>query len=85
MFFFTNLCDVFIVYKDIGAAWREEIEIPLLDNYVLELYSKVQSLYKMLHAVVRFKLVQKYGSDVIDPTGLIPAHLLGTFLRIFKL
>ncbi|GLV39683.1 Angiotensin converting enzyme [Carabus blaptoides fortunei] len=64
-------------YQDIGQVWREELDMPNLENIVKNLYQEIEPLYKMLHAVVRYELVQKYGPKVVDPVGPIPAHLLG--------
>lgn len=66
-------------YNDIGEVWREELETPNLEHFVFELYKEVEILYIMLHAVIRHKLLEKYGSSVIDPKGPIPMHLLGLF------
>jgi hypothetical protein len=77
-------------YYDIGACWREELETPNLEHVVDELYRQVEPLYTLLHAVVRFRLVQFYGEETVPPTGPIPAHLLGntepvTLQRIGKI
>lgn len=64
-------------YHDIGECWREELETPNLEYVVEELYRQVEPLYTLLHAVVRFKLIQLYGEQTVPPTGPIPAHLLG--------
>ncbi|XP_046592933.1 angiotensin-converting enzyme-like [Neodiprion lecontei] len=63
-------------YLDIGECWREELETSDLENVVEDLYRQIEPLYKLLHAVARFRLVQKYP-DIVDPRGPIPAHLLG--------
>lgn len=68
-------------YRDIGECWREELETPNLEYVVEELYRQVEPLYILLHAVVRFRLVQFYGEDTVPPTEPIPAHLLGNLER----
>ena len=40
-------------------------------------WAKLRPLYQELHAYVRHKLFMKYGGNVIDANGPIPAHLLG--------
>lgn len=65
-----------------GQVWREELEIPDLERVVFKLYEEILPLYKLLHAVVRHKLLLKHGSSEIDPTGPIPIHLLGDSPRI---
>lgn len=44
-----------------------------------QLWSSVRDLYVQLHAFVRAALVRKYGNATLDPSGLIPVHLLGGF------
>ncbi|KAJ9582336.1 hypothetical protein L9F63_003324, partial [Diploptera punctata] len=63
-------------YSDIGECWREELETPDLEQVVEELYRQVEPLYKLLHAVVRYRLGQLYGTELVPPTEPIPAHLL---------
>jgi peptidyl-dipeptidase A len=41
------------------------------------LWNQVRPLYLALHAYVRARLVEQYGSQVVPPNGMIPAHLLG--------
>ncbi|XP_023292334.2 angiotensin-converting enzyme [Lucilia cuprina] len=36
---------------------------------------EIMPAYKQLHAFIRHELHKKYGSDVVDPNGLIPDHL----------
>ncbi|XP_011864437.1 PREDICTED: angiotensin-converting enzyme-like [Vollenhovia emeryi] len=63
-------------YTDIGEYWREEYEIPDLESVFEEMYRQVEPLYRLLHAVVRFRLAKLYP-DVVDTSLPIPAHLLG--------
>ncbi|CAH2238005.1 jg10330 [Pararge aegeria aegeria] len=63
-------------YRDIGAAWREELELPNLREICRQLYRSIKPLYVLLHGVVRFFLRREYG-DAVDERGPIPAHLLG--------
>lgn len=60
-----------------GEVWREELEIPNLEEIVMNLYEEIKPLYMMLHAVVRHKLYLKYGPSEVDLNGPIPIHLLG--------
>lgn len=60
-----------------GQVWREELEIDNLESVVFQLYDQIKPLYTMLHAVVRHRLLMKYGPLVIDPVGAIPIHVLG--------
>jgi peptidyl-dipeptidase A len=66
-------------YKDTGAMWRSKYDMAP-DAFAAELdrlWGQVKPLYNNLHCYVRWKLVDKYGSNVVSPTGPIPAHLLG--------
>ncbi|XP_029165955.1 angiotensin-converting enzyme-like isoform X1 [Nylanderia fulva] len=63
-------------YADIGEYWREEFEIPDLEDMFEEMYQRIKPLYRLLHAVVRFHLARLYP-DVVDVSLPIPAHLLG--------
>ncbi|XP_011706476.1 PREDICTED: angiotensin-converting enzyme-like [Wasmannia auropunctata] len=63
-------------YTDIGEYWREEYEIPDLERIFEEMYRQVEPLYRLLHAVVRFRLARLYP-DVVNMFLPIPAHLLG--------
>jgi peptidyl-dipeptidase A len=66
-------------YKDVGALWRSNYDMPP-DQFAKEmdrLWEQLRPLYLSLHAYVRGQLVKKYGKDVVPPNGPIPAHLLG--------
>ena len=66
-------------FADAGAMWRSNYDMPP-DEFARELerlWGQVRPLYLSLHAYVRTKLAEKYGSDVVPPDGMIPAHLLG--------
>jgi peptidyl-dipeptidase A len=66
-------------YKDTGAMWRSKYDMPP-DEFAQEmdrLWGQVKPLYDSLHCYTRWKLVEKYGPDVVPPNGPIPAHLLG--------
>ena len=66
-------------YRDVGAMWRSKYDMPP-DAFAAEvdrLWLQVKPLYDSLHCYVRWNLVNKYGPDVVPPTGPIPAHLLG--------
>lgn len=60
-----------------GEIWREELEIPNLEQYTINLYNEIKPLYLLLHAVARHKLYLKYGPKYVNPRGPIPVHLLG--------
>jgi peptidyl-dipeptidase A len=66
-------------YADAGAMWRARYDMPA-DSFTVEvdrLWNQVRPLYLALHAYVRARLVEQYGSQVVPPNGMIPAHLLG--------
>lgn len=56
---------------------RSVYEIPNFEDNLTELWNTVEPFYKELHAYVRRKLLQYYGSQYIRHNGPIPAHLLG--------
>ncbi|KAG9486097.1 hypothetical protein GDO78_008918, partial [Eleutherodactylus coqui] len=75
-------------YQDYGDYWRgnyktltNDIEYSYdgndLLNDVNSTFYKILPLYKDLHAYVRSRLQEKYGSDYISSEGGLPAHLLG--------
>ena len=66
-------------HPNTGAMWRSQYEMDP-DAFAAEtdrLWAQVRPLYESLHAYVRGRLVQQYGPQVVDPDGMIPAHLLG--------
>ena len=66
-------------YKDVGAMWRSQYDIPADDFAKLtdKLWAQVKPLYDDLHCYTRTKLNQKYGDGVQPKTGPIRADLLG--------
>ncbi|XP_012938432.2 angiotensin-converting enzyme [Aplysia californica] len=66
-------------FRDYSRYWREDLffQTPDLDGMLDHLWQEVKPLYLQLHAYVRRKLRQTYGSDVMGTDGTIPAHLLG--------
>lgn len=65
-------------YKDLGALWRSNYDMPP-DRFAPEmerLWQQVKPLYDSLHAYVRARLREKYG-NIVPENGPIPAHLLG--------
>jgi peptidyl-dipeptidase A len=66
-------------FADLGAFWRAGYDMPP-DDFAKEvdrLWTQVKPLYDQLHAHVRRRLGEKYGTGVVPPDGAIPAHLLG--------
>ena len=68
-----------IGFKDTGELWRSNYDMPpeAFTAEVHRLWDQVQPLYLALHAYVRRRLGEKYGTSVVPPGGMIPAHLLG--------
>ena len=66
-------------FADTGAMWRSNYDMDpqAFAGEVDRLWSQVKPLYESLHAYVRWKLSEKYGAQVVPPTGPIPAHVLG--------
>ena len=63
-------------YADYGDQWRQKYETDQMETIVQSLYDQVEPLYKQLHAYIRRKLYNVYGSQYIDLKGPLPAHLL---------
>ncbi|XP_012887573.1 PREDICTED: angiotensin-converting enzyme 2 isoform X2 [Dipodomys ordii] len=73
-------------YEDYGDYWRGDYEAEGADGYnynrnqliedVERTFAEIKPLYEHLHAYVRAKLMDIYPSH-INPTGCLPAHLLG--------
>ena len=62
-----------------GAMWRAKYDMPP-DDFAKELdrlWEQVRPLYLSLHAYIRTKLREQYGSGAVPADGPIPAHLLG--------
>ncbi|XP_072043034.1 angiotensin-converting enzyme-like [Amphiura filiformis] len=72
-----NLAAVANDQPDQGAYWRSWYEVEDLEAEVLKLYNQLKPFYQQLHAYVRRKLYNVYGSKYINLEGPIPAHLLG--------
>eukprot|EP00741_Cyanophora_paradoxa_P006013 tig00000970_g5831.t1 len=67
-------------FADAGARWRASY-LPLspkeVEYEVDRLWGQLRPLYTELHCVTRDKLSRFYGKERVDPSGLIPAHILG--------
>ena len=66
-------------YKDLGAMWRSNYDMPADDfgKELNRLWGQVKPLYDDLHCYVRSELSQTYGEDKVALDKPIPAHLLG--------
>jgi len=66
-------------FDDLGSMWRSDYDMEP-SAFAAELdrvWKQIQPLYQSLHCEVRAKLGAFYGTDLVPPDGLIPAHLLG--------
>ncbi|RWS02537.1 Angiotensin-converting enzyme-like protein, partial [Dinothrombium tinctorium] len=64
-------------FNDMGEMWRESYESETLQLDLENLWLQLKPLYEHLHAYVRSKLIELYGSNKIKANGPIPAHVLG--------
>jgi peptidyl-dipeptidase A len=66
-------------FPNTGAMWRSGYDMPPdeFSKEVERIWQQVQPLYLSLHTYVRTKLGEKYGTQLVPPNGMIPAHLLG--------
>jgi peptidyl-dipeptidase A len=66
-------------FANVGAMWRSGYDMPAAE-FITELdrlWEQVQPLYLSLHSYARWKLAEKYGSQIVSENEPIPAHLLG--------
>jgi peptidyl-dipeptidase A len=68
-----------IGYADVGELWRSKYDMDPaeLEQETDRLWDQVKPLYEQLHCYARDRLAKKYGKELVDPEGPIPAHLLG--------
>ena len=66
-------------FADMGEMWRSKYDmLPVeFEREVDRLWHQVEPLYRSLHAYVRHRLAETYGSKLVPEHGPIPAHLLG--------
>ena len=66
-------------FANTGEMWRAGYDMtPREFEQDLErLWNQVRPLYLQLHAYVRGKLGEKYGTELVPQNGMIPAHLFG--------
>lgn len=66
-------------FQDVGTMWRSNYDMAP-DAFAAEterLWQQVKPLYDSLYTYTRHQLAKKYGSQLVPPTGPIPAHLFG--------
>jgi UPI00016EA067 related cluster len=68
-----------------GEMWRTVYESDTFIQDLEALWKQIEPLYKHLHAYVRRKLMEMYGTEKIKKNGPIPAHLLGKFCLVLLL
>ncbi|WOE76614.1 M2 family metallopeptidase [Parasphingorhabdus sp. SCSIO 66989] len=66
-------------FKDVGAMWRSNYDMPAdeFGKLTETLWQQVKPLYDELHCYTRGKLNEEYGDDVQPDSGPIRADLLG--------
>lgn len=65
-------------WADTGDKWRQTLYMrDDLKEETARLYAEIKPLFLSLHAYVRRKLYEYYGSDYVNLNGPIPSHLLG--------
>lgn len=66
-------------FDDTGSLWRSKYDMDpdAFEAELNRLWGQLRPLYEQLHCHVRARLNEKYGDDVVPPTGPIPAHVLG--------
>ena len=66
-------------FDNTGELWRAGYDMTPAEfaRELDRLWDQVRPLYESLHAYVRAKLGEKYGTALVPAAGMIPAHLLG--------
>ncbi len=66
-------------FANTGEMWRSNYDMTpaQFDAELDRVWGQLRPLYLQLHAYVRRKLVERYGTGVVPANGMIPAHLLG--------
>jgi len=66
-------------FSNTGEMWRSAYDMSPqeLERELERLWTQVRPFYLQLHAYARTKLGEKYGTQLVPPNGLIPAHLFG--------
>lgn len=64
-------------FDNYADLWLKEYDDPTFEQQVENVIEQIRPLYEQIHGYVRYKLREKYGSDVVSETGPIPIHLLG--------
>lgn len=63
-----------------GEVWRQEIDLPSLDETLSSLMQQIRPFYQLLHGVVRDVIGGSVReADTFQRNSTIPAHLLGSF------
>ena len=79
----SAVCVSFAGFSDVGKSWQmTDYEETDIESMVLRLYEQMKPFYQQLHAYVRRRLIEAYPNHGLDPSGPIPAHLLGMFRHI---
>ncbi len=66
-------------FADLGSMWRSKYDMDP-DAFAAELdrlWEQVKPLYEALHCHVRARMADYYGTDVVETSGPMPAHVLG--------
>jgi peptidyl-dipeptidase A len=66
-------------FADVGEVWRSRYDMPSeqMREEAHRVWEELRPLYLSLHAYVRGRLAKRYGSSLVPPGGMLPAHLLG--------
>lgn len=66
-------------FDDLGTMWRSgyDMEPTTFAEELDRTWGQLRPLYNSLHCLVRARLGETYGTDIVPQDGPIPAHLLG--------
>ena len=64
-------------FEDYGEFTRSSFEVDNLPEHLDQIYNKLESLYRLLHAFVKKNLGEMYPNKIDPKLGALPAHVLG--------
>lgn len=68
---------------DIGDIWRQEIDLPNVQEVIDSLMQEIKPFYRLLHGVLRNVLWNRINKfEPFDKKSTIPAHMLGTMFKV---
>lgn len=71
-------------YNDIGEVWRQETDLPQLQDVLDSLMQQIKPFYRLIHGVLRNVLWNRINKfEPFNERKTIPAHMLGTHHHLY--